>query len=181
MEMLSFGPILKKLANVRKFFIYRLSKPINTNTMNCNNCRNDLIGFIRGTLPPGSEVRIREHLNGCPECRSFADYLRSTLDVIRIERQIAPDPFLATRIEGIMSDSAAVHGRFGLFARLIPALTFSTFILAGVAGGILVGKLIAPHTFDHQLAKNEITLLIDDLQQEPMETFIMGLTELADN
>ena len=148
--------------------------------MNCKNCRTDLIGFIQGTLPRELEVRIREHLNRCAECRSFADYLRATLNVIEIEREIAPDPFLVTRIEGILSNSTAVPHRFSLLTRLIPSLTFSIFIFSGIAGGIIVGKLITPKTFDNQMAKNELTVLIDDLQQEPIETFILGLDEMAE-
>ncbi len=143
--------------------------------MNCKNCRTDLIGFIQGTLSKGVEVRIREHLNGCTECRSFADYLRVTLDVIRSEKEITPDPFLATRIEGMFSKPAAAPQRLSFLPKLIPALTFSIFILAGIAGGIGLGKLITPQTFDDRLANNELTVLIDDLQQEPLETFIMGL------
>ena len=149
--------------------------------MNCKNCRTDLIGFIRGTLPEGPENRIREHLSGCTECRSFADYLRTTLNIIRIEREIAPDPFLATRIEGILTNATEAPRRLSFLPRLIPALTFSVFILAGIASGIGVGKLITPKTINNQLAKNELTILIDDLRQEPIETFIMGLDEIAEN
>ncbi len=165
----------------RKFFNTRLSKPLNTNSMNCKKCRHDLIGFIRGTLEQGQEVRIREHLRVCAECRTFANYLRTTLNVIQAEKEIAPDPFLATRIEGILSNAALTRQRFSFMPKLIPALTFSTFILAGIAGGMVLGRLITHHSFDDQLAQNELTILIDDMQQEPIETFFMGLNEMAEN
>ena len=149
--------------------------------MNCQNCRNDLIGFIRGTLPGDLEIRVREHLLGCPECRSFADYLRVTLDVIRVEREVAPDPFLATRIEGLLSASASVPQRTSLAARLIPALAFSLFIMAGIAGGIGVGRMIAPASAGSRLAMNELTILIDDLQQEPIESFLLGMSDITED
>jgi predicted anti-sigma-YlaC factor YlaD len=143
--------------------------------MNCKNCRTDLIGFIRGTLTGDAEVRIREHLNGCPECRSFADYFRETLDVIRLEKEIAPDPFLATRIEGIITNSAATRRQLSFLPKLIPALTFSIFILAGVAGGIGLGSLLTPASDNQYIAAQELSFLVDDLQQEPIESFLMGL------
>lgn len=143
--------------------------------MNCKNCRTDLIGFIRGTLSKGMEVRIREHLNECTECRSFADYLRATLQVIQSEKEIAPDPFLATRIEGILSGPVAARQRLSFLPKLIPALTFSIFILAGIAGGIGLGSLLTPAPDNQNIAAREMTILVDDLQQEPIESFLMGL------
>lgn len=143
--------------------------------MNCKNCRTDLIGFIQGTLPKGLEVRIGEHLNGCAECRSFAGYLRETLHVIRSEREISPDPFLATRIEGIISNSTAAPLRLSFLPKLIPALTFSIFILAGIAGGIGLGSLLTLPSDNTNIAAQEMSFLVNDLQQEPIESFLMGL------
>jgi hypothetical protein len=143
--------------------------------MNCKNCRTDLIGFIQGTLTEGMEVRIREHLNGCPECRSFADYLRDTLSVIQIEKQIAPDPFLATRIEGLLSGSLKPSPRFSFLPKLVPALIFSIFIMAGIAGGIGLGNVLTPKPDNQLIAAQGMSFLVDDLQQEPIESFLMGL------
>jgi predicted anti-sigma-YlaC factor YlaD len=149
--------------------------------MNCKNCRTDLIGYIRGTLQPDLGVRIREHLDGCMECRSFADYLATTLDVIRMEREMTPDPFLATRIEGILSGHTHARPGLSLVTRLIPALTFSIFVLAGIGGGFTLGKMISPKAAEGQIAKDELTILIDELQQEPMEAFFMSLNDMAEN
>jgi hypothetical protein len=149
--------------------------------MDCKNCRTELIGFSRGTLPKGLEIRIREHLNGCAECRSFAGYLHSMLDVIPIERNIAPDPFLATRIEGILSERTEVSPGMLMVRRMIPVLTFSLFILAGVAGGIGLGKMISSPGLTYQVARNEFAVMIDDLRQEPIETFFMGMNEPEKN
>ncbi|MFA6128189.1 MAG: hypothetical protein WC699_12880 [Bacteroidales bacterium] len=143
--------------------------------MNCKKCRTDLIGFIQGTLPKGVDVQIREHLNGCMECRSFADYLRSTLSVIQIEKEIEADPFLATRIEGILSNSEAGLRRVSFLPKLIPALTFSIFIVAGIAGGIGLGRVLTPAPNNQQIAAQQMSSLVNDLQQEPIESFLMGL------
>jgi predicted anti-sigma-YlaC factor YlaD len=142
--------------------------------MKCKKCRNNLIGFIRGQLPEPELVLIREHLTGCEECRLFASYLSSTLNVIQAEKQLEPDPFLATRIEGILQAGATPARRLQPMLRLIPAAVFTFFILAGIAGGFGLGELIAPRVTEDQMARNELTILIDDLQQEPLETFIMG-------
>jgi len=143
--------------------------------MNCKNCRTDLTGFIQGTLPKGLESHIREHLDGCAECRSFADYLRVTLNIVQIEKEVTPDPFLATRIEGTLSGSGAAPRRLSIFPKLIPALTFSIFILAGIAGGIGLGRALTPASDNQHIAAQQMSSLVDDLQQEPIESFLMGL------
>ena len=143
--------------------------------MNCKNCRTDLIGFIQGALPKGVEVQIRVHLNGCTECRSFADYLRTTLNVIQTERAIASDPFLATRIEGILSKSGAAPRQLSFFPKLIPAVTFSIFIIAGIAGGIGLGRVLLQANDNQNIAAQQMSSLVDDLKQEPIESFLMSL------
>jgi hypothetical protein len=109
------------------------------------------------------------------ECRSFADYLRSTLSVIQIEKEIEADPFLATRIEGILSNSEAGLRRVSFLPKLIPALTFSIFIVAGIAGGIGLGRVLTPAPNNQQIAAQQMSSLVNDLQQEPIESFLMGL------
>ena len=164
----------------RKFFKNRLSKPIKANTMNCKNCRTGLIGYFRGTLAQGEEIRIREHLSECAECRSFADYLQTTLSIISQEKRIMPDPFLATRIEGILTKNEIKVEQAAYQVRLIPALVFSFFILAGIAGGIGLGNLLSPQAVGQLPSDQEFSLLMDDIRQEPIEAFIMGLNELQE-
>jgi hypothetical protein len=60
-------------------------------------------------------------------------------------------------------------------------LTFSLFILAGVAGGIGLGKMISSPGLTYQVARNEFAVMIDDLRQEPIETFFMGMNEPEKN
>jgi len=109
------------------------------------------------------------------ECRSFADYLSTTLNIIQTEKKIAADPFLATRIEGILSNPVAAPRRLSFLPKLIPALTFSIFILAGIAGGIGLGRILTPVPNNQNIAARQISSLVDDLQQEPIESFLMGL------
>lgn len=142
--------------------------------MNCKNCRTDLIGFVRGTLPKGADILIREHLEACPDCRSFADFLRSTLDVVQVEKQISPDPFLATRIEGLLSQPAS-RVQNSWLPKLIPALAFSLIIMAGVAGGIGLGSLLTPDRNNQNITAQDMSIIMDDLRQEPIESFLMGL------
>jgi predicted anti-sigma-YlaC factor YlaD len=145
--------------------------------MNCKNYRNNLIGFIKGQLSKDEEVRIREHLGGCEECRAFADYLRATMSIIEMEKRIEPDPFLATRIEGILQASSAPKYETSRKARFITVLSFSVFILAGAFGGFGLGKLISPRSNANELAANEIMLMIDDMRHEPIEAYLLELEQ----
>jgi hypothetical protein len=148
--------------------------------MNCKNCRNDLFGFIRGTLSEREESRIREHLEGCAECRSFVDYLRTTLNVIQKEKIVTPDPFLSTRIEGILTEPIPLTHKLSIQTRLVPGLMMSFVILAGIASGIGLGTLISANVVNDPRSDDEFNILMNDLQQEPIETFIMGLDELPE-
>lgn len=143
--------------------------------MKCKTCRTNLIALTRGQLTGEEASRIREHLESCEECRLFADYQNSIYSVIQTEKEITPDPFLATRIEGLLQRPVIRKESQVLRPRLIPALAFSVFILAGIMGGIGLGKLIIPDNQQDQMARNELRILVDDLQQEPLESFILGL------
>jgi len=143
--------------------------------MECKDYQADLIGFIQGTLPGERMERVSEHLGNCPECRSFATYLEGTLAMIAIEKEIEPDPFLATRIEGILQRTQLEPIRKGFTFKLIPALAFSLFILAGVAGGFGIGKLISSAPVSDEIVAGELRMVVDDLMQEPIETFLLEL------
>jgi predicted anti-sigma-YlaC factor YlaD len=143
--------------------------------MDCKIYQTDLIGFIKGNLTGEEMSRLQEHLGKCPECRSFAGYLEETLGVIRIEKEIEPDPFLATRIEGILQRRQLQPVRRSFSLNLIPALGFSLFILAGVFGGFGIGKLITPGHSSEAIVTSELRMVMDDLMQEPIETFLLEL------
>ncbi len=144
--------------------------------MNCKIYRTDLIGFLRGNLPPEKEARIREHLEGCPECHSFAGYLKSTLELISAEKaiHITPDPFLATRIEGRILNARIPSGQTSVIPKLMPALVFSFFIAMGILGGFGIGKLITSAETGKFHETADISLLMNDLKQEPIEGFLLG-------
>lgn len=143
--------------------------------MKCKKCRTHLIAFTRGQLTGEEASQIRVHLESCEECRLFADYQSSIFSIIQTEKEIQPDPFLATRIHGLLEQPVAWKESRVVRPRLIPALAFSVFILAGILGGIGLGKLIIPGTPKDQMVRNELRILVDDLQQEPLESFILGL------
>lgn len=143
--------------------------------MKCKKCRTHLIAFTRGQLTGQEASQIRAHLESCEECRLFADFQNSIYSVIQKEKVIHPDPFLATRIEGLLEQPVIRNENQATRPRFIPALVFSVFILAGIISGIGLGKLILPDTQQDRMFRNELRILVDDLQQEPLESFILGL------
>jgi anti-sigma factor RsiW len=143
--------------------------------MNCNEYRDNLITFLKGELPGKEAARIREHLNGCSECRSFASFLSSTLGIIQVEKNVEPDPFMITRIQGALQKTPSPGVSRSLKTRLIPAFAFSLFILAGIFGGFGLGRLITPGSSHTSAAQEELVQMVDDLRQEPMEAFLLEL------
>jgi anti-sigma factor RsiW len=144
------------------------------NVMNRKKHPKDLIGYIRGRLPESEAFRIREHLKSCGDCQDLADRLTKTLAVIQTEKAIAPDPFLATRIAGLLQAATDMPTKKSLSSRLVPALVFSLFLLAGAAGGFGLARLILPDsTVTGNTADTELAVLMDELRQEPFEAFIL--------
>lgn len=142
--------------------------------MKCTECHKELLGYLQGYADENEKQRIGVHLETCKACRDFAVYLNETIRVVEVEKSIEPDPFMATRIEGIMNQNQLAHSKIQPRPALIPMLAFSLVMLAGVIGGIGIGKLLVQGHRTEVQASNEIHLIMNDLQQEPLETFLLG-------
>ena len=142
--------------------------------MKCTECNKELLGYLQGYAGEHQKRNIGVYLDNCQECRDFSLYLTETLRAVEAERSIQPDPFMATRIEAILNSNLPAHNEIKSRPALIQVLAFSLVMLAGVIGGIGIGRiLVQEHRMEVQ-ASNEIHLIMNDLQQEPLETFLLG-------
>ncbi len=63
--------------------------------MNCHDARDRLSDFLDEALGPPELAEVREHLEGCPECRRELERLRATVSLLaRVERPRAPLGFV---------------------------------------------------------------------------------------
>ncbi|MFO7617439.1 MAG: anti-sigma factor [Bacteroidales bacterium] len=142
--------------------------------MSCKKNRINLVPYLRKELPENEAEIIRQHLDGCPECRSYQGFLEDVLSGIIVDKAIEPDPFLATRVLGHLQEQSVAASIQKARIRLIPAIVLSLFILAGLIGGVGIGRVLT-ESQSHSGYEVDITsLMISDLNEEPMEIFFLG-------
>jgi len=139
--------------------------------MNCSEIYDDLFLFAEGILPEEKRLVIEEHLKNCDECLNFTMFLREELVQVADEAQTPADPFFYTRLMSRMEKNKA--GKTILLTRLLPKLAAAAVILVAVAGGINLGKLFSGNVTDYNLVMNEEIVFLDELKQEPIETFFV--------
>ncbi|MDO8683300.1 MAG: anti-sigma factor [Armatimonadota bacterium] len=66
--------------------------------MNCHRLSNLLSAYIDGELTGVEMIEIRNHLDGCPACQEYLDYLRATKRMVGRLRTAQPAPDFAARI-----------------------------------------------------------------------------------
>jgi len=143
--------------------------------MNCKKCHNELISYLKGSLPNERRSQIETHLSVCESCQSFAAYLTETLQVIQIEKDIEPDPFLATRIEGILQRAEPSYPAKSPVRVLVAALTFTVMIALGILGGIGLGSIILPEKNHEYSQVSPIEEMVNDMSYESVESFLLGI------
>lgn len=139
-------------------------------------CKNiDLLGFSEGILSDKEAVVVRSHIEQCPDCRGFLKELGSFAAIIDAERAIVENPFFFTRVEeGILRPAG---GEKTFIRRLIPTFAAVLFFAGGVFAGINIGKLYGVVDSETRAEIYETKLYIDDLAQEPIESYLINLND----
>ncbi len=145
--------------------------------MECKNCHSKLTDYIEGGLNIQDMQEVAAHLKKCTSCSTFVIYLRTTLDIIQEEKQIQPYPFLYSRIMARIdseSNAGILRQTFSSF-RWIPAVAAGLVLLIGVLGGLGLGKVLAPDVYQDESAISGFEYLVNDMEQEPIEQFLLNL------
>jgi len=133
-----------------------------------------LIFYADSSLPEGKGEEVKLHLAECRQCSNFHDFLKETLAHIEAEKNYRSDPFLFARIMAAVGREKA--SSVPLFSRLLPRLAAAAVIAVAVAGGTGLGKLYSGRP-DLNLLMSGETELIDEIRQEPLESFLLTLNE----
>lgn len=145
--------------------------------MECKKCHSQLSDYLEGKLNMQKMQAMAAHLNVCSDCHSFASFLKSTFDIIQEEKQIQPDAFMYSRImAGIVSIPARgkVKNNF-LTLRWITAVAAGLVLLIGVFGGLGLGRVLTPSEQPDESELSGFAYLINDLETEPIENFLLEL------
>ncbi len=142
--------------------------------MNCRNYRTDILLYAGGELDREKSQALEMHMKECGECRAFMNYVEESFNLIQLERNAEPNPFLATRILNEMEKRSQPVPSV---KRWIPAFAFVILLIAAVIGGINLGKLYSQTIFSNSNKLQEEMSYFDDLEQEQIETFFMTSNE----
>ncbi|HUX59166.1 MAG TPA: zf-HC2 domain-containing protein [Bacteroidales bacterium] len=146
--------------------------------MKCNCLNSDLILYAEGSLPPERSDDLEFHIAECSECMEFLQFLKKLMTVVEKDKEIGQNAFLYTRIMAKMGADEK-QTRFEL-KRLIPAFAFSTILMAGIFGGINLGKLYSGSISGYSNDLQEEISYIDDIKQESIEAFFLTSNDEED-
>lgn len=139
--------------------------------MECSKIHNDLIFFIEGSLDERRSAEIEQHLASCKECSAFADMLRASLGVIEEERNIPVDQGFADRIIAkVDSRERKQKTRTLSILRYVAA---AAVIIFGVFTGMNIARLASAYQDEVPAGIGEEAYYINDMYQEPIESFFL--------
>lgn len=147
--------------------------------MNCQECQYNLLNYKERLLSEETSVQIKQHLEICPTCNGFAEYLSKTLKLIEYEKKLDPRPYLYTRLKVRMEASGSPVLRKLWIARLQPAI-FSMFLLLAIFTGIKVGEYFY-NPVENDFISGELNRLVNEMKTEPLELFLLDFTRTAKN
>jgi predicted anti-sigma-YlaC factor YlaD len=144
--------------------------------MKCKTLHKKLIFFLENDLPEREAEEIKEHLNECPECRAFAEYMQQTLSVLQKEKSPEVNPFFYTRLKARMESRESLpklNVQEKVWIKILQPAFFTLLLLAGIYTGIKIGGAAQTDVKYNSYSESEIFSYLDEMQSEPIETFLM--------
>lgn len=135
--------------------------------MNCQLCLKELEAFSAGTLSNDLKNQVKLHLEDCNSCKEIFRLQILAEKVMRQEKEVLSDPFLATRIMARVNKLEDQKSRQSLIAGVLKPVLITTSLAAAVLLGIMMGNLTVPST-NMQTVPMELSL-IDDAALESVD------------
>lgn len=144
--------------------------------MKCKTLHKKLIFFLEGDLSEKEAREIKLHLNECAGCAAFAEDMKKTLGIIQAEKSPEVNPFFYTRLKARMESEEVQEKQqigFPVWERILQPALFSLLLLAGVYTGIKIGQPATTETDHNIFAETELVPFLNEMEAEPIETFLM--------
>jgi anti-sigma factor RsiW len=144
--------------------------------MKCKTLHKKLIFFLENDLPAREAEEIRKHLNECPECKAFAEYMQQTLSVLQKEKSPEVNPFFYTRLKARMERQVSrreLTATEKIRIKILQPAFFTLLLLAGIYTGIKIGGATQSEVRYTTFPENEMFSYLNEMQSEPLETFLM--------
>lgn len=107
--------------------------------MNCELCQRKMDAYREEKLSPDMKALVEDHIRSCSECAGILRMGILADKVIEREKQLEPDPYLSTRVIGLI-ESSENKAETGFITILRPVL-MTLSLAAAVFFGIVLGNL----------------------------------------
>lgn len=142
--------------------------------MNCKSLHKKLIFYIGKDLPDKEMLEVEAHLKVCADCAAFAGDMQKTLGVVQLEKPAPVSPYFYTRLKArLKAQQEETGGRFITWERILQPALFSLLLVAGIYTGFKVGSQASERTSASVMTEMEIVPFFNELEAEPIETFLM--------
>ena len=142
--------------------------------MKCKNVHNKLIFFLEKELPVSEMEQVQKHLDECSECALFAAEMKNTLSILDSDKVTDENPFFFTRVKArLEKQSQEEPVARPVLVRILQPVAFSIILLLGIYGGFKLGQAPKGAITDSSLTEQEMVPYWNELQDEPIESFLM--------
>ncbi len=143
--------------------------------MNCKVLHKKLIFFLEKELTENEMDQISAHIRECESCGLFLEEMRKTLGIIEVEKMPETNPFLYSRVKVKLENLGETSPAPGWLEQLKPALqpiAFSIVLVLGIYSGFKIGNT-GEQTIGTAVAQQEMIPYLNEMEVEPLETFLM--------
>ena len=139
--------------------------------MNCKLCQKEMDAYRKGKLPGDMMIQVEYHLKECKICAAIYKMEILAEKVIDQEKQLEPDPFIATRIMAFVDNlEESRYQTAGLLTRIMKPVLITVSMAAAIFFGIILGDLSVPVS-----ERNDLPIelaLIDDASIESVNILL---------
>jgi anti-sigma factor RsiW len=135
--------------------------------MDCKKTEHKIGAYINGTLDKSTRKQVEEHVNQCPDCMKLYNFMKESMGVLDVEKNIAPKPFLYTRIQARQAAYRPTPANWRT------ATVFATLVLViGIVIGTAIGRATIPD--NDQETQYTVAYLFDDTNIENLEKTLLN-------
>lgn len=133
--------------------------------MDCKELKKWLLNTYESKLP-NLPAEVLEHINGCSACSNKLGFLRSTEQLLTIQKEVRLPDFTTTLIVGKLRQMAETGStsQFNYRDSFSHRLAITAIIAAGIILGVLAGNLYTRNstTTESTLWDNEFAIISDN-------------------
>jgi anti-sigma factor RsiW len=135
--------------------------------MDCKKTEHKIGAYINGTLEKDEHKQVEGHISQCTDCMKLYNFMKETMGIIDVERNIGPKPFLYTRIQARQAAYRPMPTNWraaSVFATLV--------LLIGIVIGTAIGRATIPD--NEQETQYTVAYLFDDTNIESLEKTLLN-------